>query len=33
MALAKAMGHKLDTTERYYNNVDKTVPNDGGIVL
>ena len=33
MALAKAMGHRLDTTERYYNDVDKTVPNDEGIVL
>ncbi|CAL5225325.1 g8128 [Coccomyxa viridis] len=33
MALAKAMGHRLDTSERYYNDVDKTVPNDMGIIL
>ena len=33
MALAKAMGHRLDTSERYYNDVDKTVPNDMGIAL
>ena len=33
MALAKAMGHRLDTSERYYNDVDKTVQNDMGIIL
>ena len=33
MALAKAMGHRLDTSERYYNDVDKTVQNDMGFIL
>ncbi len=33
IALAKAMGHRLDTSERYYNNVDKTVQNDMGIII
>ena len=33
MALAKAMGQRLDTLECYYSDVDKTVRSDMGIIL